>query len=161
MQALSDLLQLPGPVASFVQQQLAAPGAETLGATRPGHCLWQLRKLLPPTSAVAPLSGAFDGWTSSLDAYECVTSAAMANSLLDQHARTKDARLNQSISTERRLGLEMHDGIVPEAASGMAVRCQNTDERARFAGRTMCGGRLRPHCFRERRGATRACSGSS
>ena len=73
VQALSDLLQLPGPVASFVQQQLAAPGAATLGATRPGHCMWQLRKLLPPAGAVTSLQGSLDSWSSGLDAYECVS----------------------------------------------------------------------------------------
>lgn len=47
MQALTELLQLPHPVAAFITQQLAGSAQHrAIAESGPGHCLWQLRKLL-------------------------------------------------------------------------------------------------------------------
>jgi hypothetical protein len=54
VQALTDLLQLPSVVLKFIQQQLTGEGVVwAIDSSRPGHCIWQLKKLLG-CSAPAP-----------------------------------------------------------------------------------------------------------
>jgi hypothetical protein len=54
MQALTELLFLPPPIASFVQQQVAAFQAPlAITVLEPGHCLWQVRKASITLAAAA------------------------------------------------------------------------------------------------------------
>jgi hypothetical protein len=59
LQALTELLQLPSVVLKFMQQQqLASEGVIwAIDSSRPGHCIWQLKKLLG-CSAPAPAAPA-------------------------------------------------------------------------------------------------------
>lgn len=61
MQGLTELLQLPPPMLSFIAQRLAAhPTQLAISAAGPGHCVWQLKKLVPYASGVAAAPGGAD-----------------------------------------------------------------------------------------------------
>jgi hypothetical protein len=61
MQALTELLFLPPPIAAFVQQQVSASTLPlAITAVAPGHCLWHVRKVSvarPEVSAEPTASG--------------------------------------------------------------------------------------------------------
>lgn len=60
LQALTELLFLPPPIAAFVQHQVAAFQAPlAITVVEPGHCLWQVRKasVAVPAVVVEPTAG--------------------------------------------------------------------------------------------------------
>jgi hypothetical protein len=73
VQALDDLLQLPSVVASFITQQLSRHSTpQAIGVSGPGHCIWQLKKLLGGGSGPSvPLRSGVAVPAAPEDTFEC------------------------------------------------------------------------------------------
>lgn len=92
MQALTELLFLPPPIAAFVQQQVAAFQAPlAITAVEPGHCLWQVRKASVTLPAIAVEHTAGTGKASLL---ECVFSSPLG-ALIALHDAASDFRMSE------------------------------------------------------------------